>query len=121
MKEHSTIKEGDVLEGKITGIQPYGVFIKLSEDCSGLVHTTELERLESENPLRFFKIGQSVKVKVLRIKPGGQQAVLRLHRASNQKRRVGASHFETANGFSVLEQKLPQWVAQSKGKPFFHR
>jgi len=107
-------KEGDVVEGRITGIQPYGIFIKLNDECSGLIHATELEKLESENPNRFFKIGQSLKVKVLRIKPGGRQAVLRIHRIFEKKRRIGASRFEKNNGFAALKKQMPSWVQDAK-------
>lgn len=116
MKVNPKIKEGDVVEGKITGVQSYGIFIKLDDECSGLVHATELEKLESENPLRFFKVGQVLKVKVLRIKPGGKQAILRIHRTSHYKRRMGASSFETASGFGALERQIPVWVKEAKEK-----
>jgi len=114
MKFSYQFREGDVIEGRITGIQPYGIFIKLNDDCSGLVHASELEKLESDNPNRFFKIGQPLKVKVLRIKPGGKQAVLRIHRTIDTKRKFGAANFETPNGFEPLKKHMPIWVKQAK-------
>ncbi|MCL2560601.1 MAG: S1 RNA-binding domain-containing protein [Turicibacter sp.] len=113
MKNSENIKEGDVVTGKVTGIQSYGIFVKLNNECSGLVHVTELEKLESENPIRFYKIGQIVKVKILRIKSGGKQAVLRIHRPI-QKRRLGASGFETESGFGALEKEIPIWIEAAK-------
>jgi len=118
MKIISSIKEGDIIEGKITGIQSYGIFIKLNEECSGLVHTTELEKLESENPLRFFKIGQLLKVKVLRVKPGGKQAVLRIQRTASHKRKMGADSFETKGGFNALEKQIPTRIKEAKEKRY---
>ena len=114
MKTKYQFKEGDIVEGRITGIQPYGIFIKLNDECSGLVHATELERLESENPNRFFKIGQPVKVKILRIKANGKQAVLRIHRSAETKRRTNASHFETDSGFATMEKQLEKWIQEAK-------
>jgi len=110
-------KEGDVVEGKITGIQPYGIFLRLSDVCSGLIHITELEKLEHDNPNRFFKIGQPLKVKILRIKPGGQQAVLRIHRG-NSRKRMGASNFETPKGFEGLANEIPDWILEAKKKRY---
>jgi len=110
MKTNYQLKEGDVVEGRITGIQAYGIFIKLNDECSGLVHTSELGKLESDNPSRFFKIGQPLKVKILRIKPGGKQAVLRIHRTQAFKRRMGASSFETNSGFSAVKKQMTTWV-----------
>jgi len=110
-----TFKEGDVVEGRITGIQPYGIFIRLNDECSGLIHTTELEKFENDVSKRFFKIGQILKVKVIRIKPGGKQAVLRIHRVTGKKR-MGASQFETASGFTNLKKQLAIWVSKQDVK-----
>ena len=114
MKTNYQFKEGEIVEGRITGVQTYGIFIKLSDTCSGLVHTSELDKLESENPTRFFKIGQPVKVKILRIKPGGKQVVLRFHRGAESKRRMGASSFETKSGFSAIKKQMTIWIQQAK-------
>ena len=111
-------KEGDVVEGRITGIQPYGIFIKLNDKCSGLIHATELEKLEIENPSRFFKNGQPLRVKILRIKPGGQQAVLRVHRTIDKKRRMGASSFETSSGFVALKKQMSNWIQDAKDNKY---
>ena len=110
MKTSYQLKEGDVVEGRITGVQGYGIFIKLNDECSGLVHASELGKIESDNPNRFFKIGQPLKVKILRIKPGGKQAVLRIHRTPANKRRMGASSFETNSGFSAVKKQMAIWI-----------
>lgn len=104
------IKEGNIITGKITGIQPYGLFVKLSEECSGLIHKTELNELEAENMEHYFKVGQLLKVKILRIKPGGKQAILRIHRAPLRRRRRTAKHFETTRGFESLKEQLPLFI-----------
>ncbi|MER2113072.1 MAG: S1 RNA-binding domain-containing protein, partial [Solibacillus isronensis] len=36
------IEVGDVLTGKVTGIQPYGAFVALDEYTQGLVHISEI-------------------------------------------------------------------------------
>jgi len=111
-------KEGDVVEGRITGVQSYGIFLKLTDECSGLIHATELEKLEMENPNRFYKIGQPLKVKILRIKPGGKQAVLRIQRSNGNRRRVGAKNFETESGFTRIKKELDKWVREAKDKNY---
>jgi len=115
----TTIKEGDVIEGKITGVQPYGVFVRLTENCSGLIHASELDKLESSNPTRFFKVGQMIKVRVLRVKPGGTQAVLRVNQDNVVKKRTGAGNFETNNGFVALAESLLTWIEEAKEKEIF--
>ena len=116
MKDNYQFKEGDVIEGRITGVQPYGIFIKLNDECNGLIHASELEKLESQNPNRFFKIGQPLQVKILRIKPSGKQAVLRVHRTTENRRRMRASSFETNSGFSAVKRQMPVWIQAAKDK-----
>ena len=118
METRDQLKEGDVVEGRITGVQAYGIFIRLNDACSGLVHASELEKLESNNPSRFFKIGQPLKVKILRIKPGGKQAVLRIHRTKENRRRMGASSFETTSGFSAIKKKMIAWIQDAKDNDY---
>ena len=33
---------GQIVEGTITGIQPYGAFVSLDEETSGLIHISEI-------------------------------------------------------------------------------
>ena len=107
--EEVVIKEGNVVSGKITGIQPYGLFVKLTEECSGLVHRSELDEFDFDGTDCAYKIGQPLSVKILRVKPGGKQAILRIHHANFRKRRT-AKNFETVSGFTPLKEQLPQFI-----------
>lgn len=61
---------GDVIEGEVTGVVDFGVFVKLEPGLEGLVHISELDWGLVEDPHQFFAIGESVKVKVIEIKDG---------------------------------------------------
>ena len=60
----------DEVEGEITGIVDFGVFIKLEEGLEGLVHISELDWGLVDNPRAMFKVGEKVKAKVIEIKDG---------------------------------------------------
>jgi small subunit ribosomal protein S1 len=53
------------LTGKVSGVVPFGVFVKLDDDVEGLVHVTELSRKKVENVADLFKVGDAVGVTVL--------------------------------------------------------
>lgn len=38
----SNIQEGQVIEGKVTGIKPYGAFVEIDDQTQGLVHISEV-------------------------------------------------------------------------------
>lgn len=61
---------GDVLEGEVTGMVDFGVFVKLEEGLEGLVHISEIDWGLVDDPRHFFKVGDKVKVKIIDIKDG---------------------------------------------------
>lgn len=64
-----TVKAGDILEGVVSGIMPFGVFVRasLKKDLflEGLVHISEISWEKVENPGTHFKTGDKIKVKVI--------------------------------------------------------
>ncbi|MBI2096427.1 MAG: S1 RNA-binding domain-containing protein [Candidatus Taylorbacteria bacterium] len=61
---------GEVVEGVVTGTVDFGVFIKIEEGLEGLVHISEIDWALVENPKALFRIGETVKVKIIEIKDG---------------------------------------------------
>ena len=63
-------KVGDVLEGEVTGIVEFGVFVKVEEGLEGLVHISEIDWGLVEDPKHFVEVGKTVPVKVIEVKDG---------------------------------------------------
>lgn len=63
-------KVGDVLEGTVTGAVDFGIFVKIEEGLEGLVHISEIDWGLVEDPKALYKIGESIRVKVIEIKDG---------------------------------------------------
>ena len=61
---------GDELNGAVTGLVDFGVFVKLEEGLEGLVHISEIDWALVEDPRRLYKIGDPVRVKIIEIKEG---------------------------------------------------
>ncbi|NTV44774.1 MAG: S1 RNA-binding domain-containing protein [Candidatus Yonathbacteria bacterium] len=61
---------GDVVEGPVTGIVDFGVFIKVEEGLEGLVHISEIDWGLVDDPRHFCKVGETVKAKIIEIKDG---------------------------------------------------
>lgn len=61
-------KVGDVIEGEIKNITDFGLFVGLSTEIDGMVHSSDLSWDKSgEEALKEYKKGQVIKVKVLDI------------------------------------------------------
>ncbi|MBI5134027.1 MAG: S1 RNA-binding domain-containing protein [Candidatus Taylorbacteria bacterium] len=63
-------KVGDEIEGKVTGMVDFGVFVKIDEGLEGLVHISEIDWALVEDPKTRFKVGDKVRVKVIEVKEG---------------------------------------------------
>ncbi|MCA9353686.1 S1 RNA-binding domain-containing protein, partial [Candidatus Nomurabacteria bacterium] len=61
---------GDEVETTVAGIVDFGVFLKLEDNLEGLVHISEIDWGLVEDPHQLYKIGDSVKAKIIEIKDG---------------------------------------------------
>lgn len=64
------IEVGMILEGKVSGITKFGVFVDLPESKTGMVHISEVAPTFVSEIGDFVKMGQTVKVKVLGLNDG---------------------------------------------------
>lgn len=116
---------GDVLNGKVTGIQPYGAFVALDEDTQGLVHISEITYSFVKDVSEFLSVGQEVEVKILEIDEEAEKislsiralqerpATLRKKDAPPRKSLQDRVDESDANGFNSLKDKLQDWIEQS--------
>lgn len=63
---------GDVMEGAVAKIVPYGAFIDLDDGSSGLVHISQVDRSYVQNVSDFLREGDRVTVKVVGQKDDGK-------------------------------------------------
>lgn len=66
----SKLQPGIILSGKVETIVPYGAFVNIGEDLSGLVHISQICGRHIKSPKEVVKEGDQVKVKVIDIKDG---------------------------------------------------
>jgi small subunit ribosomal protein S1 len=58
---------GTIVDGTITKITNFGVFVELETELEGLLHVSELTDKKDVAPEEIVKVGDKVKVKVLRV------------------------------------------------------
>ncbi len=64
------IKISDVFEGEISGVMPFGLFVKIKINknlVEGLVHISEISWEKVDEPSKFYKQGDKIKVKTLTV------------------------------------------------------
>ncbi len=65
----SLFEVGEVVEGVISGIAPFGLFVNL-KSIEGLIHISEVSWDHVSDLNKEFKVGQKVKAKVVKIENG---------------------------------------------------
>ena len=55
---------GEIYEGKVTRVEPYGAFVEILPGKEGLVHVSEMSEGFVEDVTKIVKVGDSVKVRV---------------------------------------------------------
>lgn len=115
---------GEIISGKVTGVQPYGAFVALDEETQGLVHISEITYGYVKDVSEFLSVGQEIEVKVLEVDEEAGKISLSiralqerppvLRKEDKPKKSLQARVDEhDAEGFNSLKDKLQDWIKQS--------
>lgn len=100
-----SLEKGSIVEGKVTGVMPFGAFVSLPDNKSGLVHISEITKEYIKDIHDYIKRGDAVKVKVIGIDKNGKINLSIRQAAEKSKTRP------TASGGSVRPANI-DWGAR---------
>ncbi|MEK7203320.1 MAG: S1 RNA-binding domain-containing protein [Patescibacteria group bacterium] len=63
----SKYKIGSIVDGKITALTDFGVFLGFGKNLEGLIHISELAWQRIDKPSDLFKIGDAIKAEIISI------------------------------------------------------
>lgn len=116
-------KIGQIIEGTITGIKPYGAFVRVDDTTSGLIHISEISDEFVRDIEYFVSKGEIVIAKVIDIDKNQMQLRLSL-KALNYSHRKKRSQYKVDKkrpllpahdiGFTTIEEYLPKWLRERK-------
>jgi small subunit ribosomal protein S1 len=75
---YETLSVGNVMNGTITRILPFGAFVKLSEGVEGMVHVSEISWSKAAKSETMVKVADTVQVKVISIEPDKKSGLLKI-------------------------------------------
>ncbi len=67
LEQVKSFKNGDIIEGKVTRITPFGAFVQISPSVEALVHVSEMSDDEDIDPEKLFQLNEKKQFKVLDI------------------------------------------------------
>ena len=115
MSSINDYKVGMTVYGKVTGIKPYGAFVRFDDGVTGLIHISEISNGFVRNIDSFVKIDEYVMVKVIDIDKEHRQLRLSFKALTQNTRRYAKRvRFlgmpENSKGFGTIKDKMPEWV-----------
>jgi general stress protein 13 len=115
-------KIGMILDGTITGLQPYGAFVSLDTNVQGLIHVSEVQAGYTKNIHSLLTVGQKVQVQVIDIDEYSKKISLSLRTLAKQVQQPNyrrKKYFTNKNkkiGFTTLKKELPGWREEAMNK-----
>lgn len=119
------LEVGQILKGKVTGIQPYGAFVALNDEVQGLVHISEVTHGFVKDINDHLSVGDEVSVKVLNIDEEKNKISLSIRateeppkkqQQAKPQAKKAVKVEENTSGFNTLKEKLEEWIEQSEFK-----
>ena len=101
--------------GTVTGIEPYGIFLKINDNTSGLIHISEISDKFVKDPAVFATIGEEIEAEIIEENNNGQMK-LSIKNLYNSKKKKKKKIIETPLGFKTLDYKLTYWIEENLKK-----
>lgn len=109
-KTLNKVKEGDVLEGIVSGITPFGIFVN-AEGLEGLVHLSELSWDKVEDIGNLYSVGSKVKVMVIGVSDGGKRVAYSVKRLQKDPWAEAIARYKVGDVVDGLIQKVVPYGA----------
>jgi small subunit ribosomal protein S1 len=75
---------GEIIEGQVTKLVPFGAFVRVAQGIEGLVHISELSDQHVESPEAVLSVGDEVRVKVIDVDVSRRRISLSMRQVGGQ-------------------------------------
>jgi len=105
-----TLKEGDIVNGTVTTITDFGVFVSLG-DVDGLIHSSELSWNKVGHPKDIMHVGDQVQAQVLSVERERERVALSLKRLQVEPWATVEERYKVGQLVNATITKLAQFGA----------
>jgi general stress protein 13 len=110
----SKYKIGDIVKGKVTGIEKYGIFLLMDDGYTGLIHISEISEKFVRNVFDYVQLDEIIISKIIEVDESSKR--LKLTIKNFDYRIEDSKENEDQGGFALLREKLPEWISEYKNK-----
>ena len=101
-------KIGSIVEGKITGIQKYGIFVSLDDNYTGLIHISEISHSFVKNIEDYISNEEVIQARIIDIDEENKHLKLSIKDLANPQELFT----NTKKGFKSLQGNLKPWIEE---------
>lgn len=101
---------GELVEGKVTGIEKYGIFLSIDNNVTGLIHISEISNSFVRNVSDYAKIGDILSAKIIEYDTVNNRMKLSIKDSVGENKINRHAIVETKSGFSNLKKELQNWI-----------
>lgn len=106
---------GSIVKGEVTGIEPYGIFVKV-DDYTGLIHISEIANNYISNITKYVNIGENIYMKIIDIDNENNRLSLSIKGLNYKEFYKDRKVRESVRGFSPLQENLEKWMDETLKK-----
>jgi small subunit ribosomal protein S1 len=85
---------GEIIDGQVTKLVPFGAFVRVAQGIEGLVHISELAEGHVESPEAVLSVGDGVRVKVIDVDVSRRRVSLSMRQVGGQVAPVSEREIE---------------------------
>jgi small subunit ribosomal protein S1 len=108
---------GSRVEGKITNVTDFGIFVELEEGIEGLVHVSEISKEKVETPVGLYNVGDTLKTKVINVSAKDRKIGLSIKGLTDQPEAADYDDFkkkQTSTGPTTIGDLLTEQLEKGK-------
>ncbi len=103
-------KEGEIVLGTVTGIKKYGIFVKLDNKNSGLIHISEISNHYVEDLNKYVILNELIRVRILKKNKDNMYKLSVKNMDYRITKHNDSKIKETDGGFKNLALHLNYWI-----------
>ena len=109
---------GATVEGKITNVTDFGIFVEVEEGIEGLVHVSEISKEKIETPVGMYNVGDNLETKVINVSAKDRKIGLSIKALTNDSDAGNYADYkqkQAASGPSTLGDLLKEEMGNKSG------
>lgn len=103
-------KIGEIIECHVSGIESYGIFVKVDSQFNGLIHISEITYNYVRNINDYVQVGDIIYAKIIKVDEKKYKINLSIKDVNFKKNLHEKKIVESERGFNPLKEMLPWWT-----------